>query len=83
MTNKPFNESISFPTPHDPPVPLAIDCCTCSERHSATCDDCVVTFLLGRRPGEALVIDLEEYRSLRVLAEAGLAPPLRHSSGDR
>jgi len=57
---------------------LVLDCDTCAERHTSTCDDCVVTFLLRRRPGEAVVIDLDEHRSLRLLADAGLAPPLRH-----
>jgi hypothetical protein len=57
---------------------LVLDCDTCAERHTSTCDDCVVTFLLHRRPGEAVVIDLDEHRSLRLLADAGLAPPLRH-----
>ncbi|MBQ89916.1 MAG: hypothetical protein CL441_00625 [Acidimicrobiaceae bacterium] len=57
---------------------LVLDCDTCAERHTSTCDDCVVTFLLRRRPGEAVVIDLDEHRSLRLLADAGLASPLRH-----
>jgi hypothetical protein len=80
MTNTPFQDPTTPAFQVDPAEPLVIDCGTCSERHTATCDDCVVTFLLGRRPGEAIVIDLEEHRSLRILADAGLAPPLRHSA---
>ena len=77
---KPFPQTPSSQAPSvDPTDSLVIDCGTCSERLTATCDDCVVTFLLGRRPGEAVVIDLDEHRSLRILADAGLAPPLRHS----
>ena len=45
---------------------------------TSACDDCVVTFVCGRRPGEALVIDVEEERAVRVLARAGLVPELRH-----
>tara|TARA_B100000953_G_scaffold64878_1_gene51945 strand:- start:8473 stop:8778 length:306 start_codon:yes stop_codon:yes gene_type:complete len=71
---------MTFPQapPVDPGDSLVIDCSTCSEQYTTTCDDCVVSFLLGRRPGEALVVDLQEHRSLRILADAGLAPPLRH-----
>jgi hypothetical protein len=42
------------------------------------CDDCVVSFLVGRRPGEAVVIDATEQRAVRMLADAGLVPDLRH-----
>ena len=47
-------------------------------QHTGACDDCVVTFIVGREPGEALVIDVEEARAVRLLAEAGLVPELRH-----
>jgi hypothetical protein len=57
---------------------LTIDCAECVMRHTAACDDCVVTFVVGRRPGEALVIDVEEERAVRMLASAGLVPRLRH-----
>jgi hypothetical protein len=55
-----------------------IDCDVCTMRGTDTCDDCVVTFVVGRRPGEALVIDVEEERAVRLLARAGLVPGLRH-----
>ena len=58
---------------------LVIDCETCSERDTSTCDDCVVTFLCERDPGDAVLVDLGEFRALRVLGESGLVPPLRHS----
>ena len=83
MTNTPIHEPSSPATPTGSEGSLVVDCETCSERHTATCDDCVVTFLLGRRPGEAVVIDLDEHRSLRILADAGLAPPLRHAPEGR
>jgi len=67
--------------PQEPDQPLLIDCDTCVQQHTLTCDDCVVNFLLNQKPGEAIVIDIAERRSMRLLANAGLIPPLRHSSG--
>ncbi len=58
---------------------LLIDCGTCAERYTDTCNDCVVTFICGRRPGDAVVVDLAGFRAIRMLGEAGLVPPLRHS----
>jgi hypothetical protein len=59
----------------------SIDCGECVMRHTRACDDCVVTFIVGRQPGEALVIDVEEERAVRMLAGAGLVPRLRHVAG--
>lgn len=42
------------------------------------CADCVVTFLCAREPGEAVIIDVDEARALRLLERGGLAPTLRH-----
>ena len=58
--------------------PLVIDCDSCSQQHTAACDDCVVTFLCSRSPDEAVVIDVSEVRALRLLNDVGLAPALRH-----
>ena len=63
-----------IPNPH-----LVIDCDTCTRKESTTCGDCVVTFLCERPPDQAVIVDLDEYRALRLLGEAGLVPPLRHS----
>ena len=57
---------------------LSISCGDCVMEGTAACDDCVVTFLCGREPGEAVVIDVEEIRALRLLQQGGLAPALRH-----
>jgi len=46
---------------------------TASERPSA-CGDCIVSFIVGREPGDALVIDAEEERALRTLSDGGLVP---------
>ncbi len=42
-----------------------IDCDDCAMAHTSACDDCVVSFILRREPGEALVIDADEERALR------------------
>ena len=58
-----------------------IDCDECVMAGTSACDDCVVSFILRREPGEALVIDAEEERAVRMLARAGLVPRLRHVAG--
>jgi hypothetical protein len=63
--------------------PLTIDCDCCELQGSAACDDCVVTFLLGREPDDAVVIDADEARAMRMLERAGLVPTLRFSAGSR
>ena len=57
---------------------LTIDCDQCVARDTQACDDCVVSFVIGRRPGSPVVLDLEEARAVRVLEGAGLVPGLRH-----
>lgn len=56
---------------------LTIDCDQCAMRDSQACGDCVVSFLLERDPDDAVVIDADEARALRMLEHAGLAPRLR------
>jgi hypothetical protein len=60
--------------------PLTIDCECCEWQGTNACDDCVVTFLLGREPDDAVVIDADEARAMRMLEHAGLAPSLRFNS---
>lgn len=57
---------------------MLIDCEDCAMDGTPACDDCVVSFLVKRRPGEAVVIDADERRAVRMLAAAGLVPDLRH-----
>jgi hypothetical protein len=57
---------------------LHISCDECVMEGTDACADCVVTFLCGRAPGDAIVIDVNEARALRLLADGGLAPALRH-----
>lgn len=54
-----------------------ISCDECVMQHTTTCDDCVVSFICGREPDEAVVIDVAEARAVRMLGEAGLVPQLR------
>jgi hypothetical protein len=61
----------------EPEGGLTIDCDCCTLRDTAACDDCVVTFLLEREPDDAVVIDADEARAMRMLERAGLVPTLR------
>ena len=57
---------------------MLIDCDECVMQGTAACDECVVTHILGREPGHAVVLDLAEERALRTMTEAGLVPGLLH-----
>ena len=56
---------------------MEISCDDCVMQDTPACEDCVVTFICGRQPGEAVVIDVAEARAVRLLGEVGLVPPLR------
>jgi hypothetical protein len=60
--------------------PVTIDCGECVMAGTSACDDCIVSFIVGREPGDAVVIDAEEERALRSLSDSGLVPRLRHES---
>lgn len=60
---------------------MTIDCGTCSRYRTASCGDCVVTFIVEREPDEAVVIDVAEFSALRRLQSAGLVPDLLHDGG--
>jgi hypothetical protein len=64
----------------DTAAPLTIDCECCELQGTNACDDCVVTFLLGREPDDAVVIDADVARAMRMLEQAGLVPSLRFST---
>lgn len=57
---------------------LRIDCDECVMQHTSACEDCMVSFIVRREPGEAVVFDVAEARALRSLSKAGLVPGLRH-----
>ncbi len=56
---------------------MVIDCEECVMDGTSACDDCMVTFLVGRERGEAVVIDPAEEREVRLLQGEGLVPQLR------
>ncbi len=57
---------------------LCIDCDTCVMKATPACDECVVTFVCGRDLGEAVIIDADEARTVRMLMRTGLLPRSRH-----
>ena len=59
---------------------FTISCTDCIMRDTEACDDCVVTFLCDRPEGSAVVLDLDTARTVRLLSQAGLVPPLRHAT---
>lgn len=58
---------------------LLISCDDCAMQHTDACRECVVSVIVDRTPGDAIVIDVEEVRAVRLLASAGLLPALRHT----
>ena len=56
---------------------MVSDCDECVMEGTSACDDCMVTFLVGRERGEAVVIDAAEERELELLQGEGLLPQLR------
>lgn len=62
----------------EPQRSLSISCDECVMRDTSACDDCVVSFLVERDPGDAVVVDAAVARDLRALHDAGLIPTLRH-----
>ena len=58
---------------------ISISCDDCELRGSSACDDCLVSFVLSRDPDDAVVVDVDEARAMRMLSRAGLVPVLRHS----
>ena len=59
---------------------ITVSCDECRLQGTGACDDCLVSFVLGRDPEDAVVIDAEEARAVRMLSHAGLVPALRFAS---
>ncbi len=57
---------------------VLINCDDCVMNSTPACEDCMVSFLVNREPGDAIVIDVAEARAVRMLADVGLVPELRH-----
>ena len=62
---------------------LRIDCDECALQDTPACGDCIITFLCGADAESPVVVDLAEARAMRLLDDAGLAPPLRHTRTGR
>lgn len=75
----PLREGVTASWDHQLMTSLTISCDECRMRDSSACEECVVTFICDRDPCDAVVIEAEEVRALRLLGRAGLVPPLRHS----
>jgi hypothetical protein len=56
---------------------MVIDCDECVMDGTVACEDCIVSFLVGRDRDEAVVFDAEEERAVRLLQREGLVPQLR------
>ena len=89
METSPSRATRLHPAGHGPafnpgaaPVPeainLTIDCDDCVMQHTEACADCVVSFICSREPGDAVVVDVGEFRALKMLSDSGLVPELRH-----
>ncbi len=81
----PVTTAVAVPSPvvrtarPAPPPSFVIDCAECEHQHTSVCDDCVVSFIVDRRPEDAVVVDVDEARAVRLLQQAGLVPEVRHS----
>jgi hypothetical protein len=64
----------------DADVAITIECDRCVLQGTAACAGCLVSFVLDRDPGDAVIIDADEARALRVLSDAGLVPASRFES---
>ena len=75
--------SVPYPSvrsrPEGDPAAFTIDCADCMHQHTEVCDDCMVSFIVGRQPEDAVVVDVEEARAVRLLEKAGLVPGVRHT----
>ncbi|MBA4810294.1 MAG: hypothetical protein ACJZ2H_02535 [Acidimicrobiales bacterium] len=57
---------------------ISVDCELCPFIDTEACADCLVTFICDREPRSAVVISLEEWRSMKSMTKAGLLPELRN-----
>jgi hypothetical protein len=65
--------------PVGPSEAFTIDCGDCAHHGTPVCDDCVVSFIIDREPDDAIVVDADEARAVRLLEQAGLLPGVRHT----
>ena len=56
---------------------LVIDCDECVMRHTASCNDCIMTALCERSDDGPVAFDDIESHAVHLLSSAGLVPRLR------
>jgi hypothetical protein len=56
---------------------VTIDCDACALRDTSACRGCLVSFVLDRDPGDAVIFDAAEARAVRLLERGGLLPASR------
>jgi len=71
------NSSVHTASEAQQPI-LMISCDTCVMKDSDACGDCMMNFLCDIPESGAVVLNLQELREIRLLAQAGLVPTLRH-----
>ena len=76
----PFPSRRSDAAGEAPGEAFTIDCAECAHRRTDVCGDCVVSFIVEREPEDALVVDADEARAVRLLERAGLVPGVRHEA---
>lgn len=64
-------------SPESQPV-LMISCDSCIMRNTDACNDCMMSVLCDSEESGAVILNLQELRDIRLLAQAGLVPTLRH-----
>jgi hypothetical protein len=69
-------------TDDDRDVAVTIDCDACTLKDSDACSGCLVSFVLDREPGDAVIFDAAEARAVRLLARGGLVPGSRFEAAD-
>lgn len=57
---------------------ISVSCDDCEFDGTEMCKDCVVSYVLGREPQDAIIFDASTARAVRLLNGAGLVPELRH-----
>lgn len=62
---------------------FTISCDSCTMRDTNACSDCIVPMLCGESPDGAIVFDIDEMRTINVMAKVGLVPTLRHHADER
>jgi hypothetical protein len=56
---------------------VTIDCDACALKDTSACHGCLVSFVLDRDPGDAIIFDAAEARAVRLLSRGGLLPDSR------